>query len=146
MPLASKIPLVFIDSNILYPVRLADFVLSSVDDGLFEVCVSEDLLIEIERVLIDTKGLAIDKAKVFTRAVALNASSVAANTLYAKLAAELTGPDPADLLHLAAAIESGCDVVLTNDIRHFTKAVVPEGRGVPEILNPQTVWVGSARS
>ena len=44
----------FIDSNILYPIRLADLVLWSVDDGLFEV---EDLLNEIERVLIDTKGV-----------------------------------------------------------------------------------------
>lgn len=79
--------------------------LSSVDDGLFEVCVSEDLLNEIERVLIDTKGLAVDKAKAFTSAVASNAAHVAPNSQYLKLAAELTGPDPADLLHLAAAIE-----------------------------------------
>ena len=67
----------FIDSNILYPIRLADLVLSSVDDGLFEV---EDLLNEIERVLIDTKGLAVDKAKAFTRDVASNAAHVAPNS------------------------------------------------------------------
>ena len=111
--------------------------LSSVDDGLFEVCVSEDLLNEIERVLIDTKGLAAEKAKTFTVAVARNSAHLAPNTQYVKLASELTGPDPADLLHLAAAIECDCDVVLTNNIRHFTKAVVPEGRRVPEILTPE---------
>jgi predicted nucleic acid-binding protein len=140
-PSPSTIPLVFIDSNILYPIRLADLVLSSVDDGLFEVCVSEDLLNEIERVLIDTKGLAADKAQAFTRAVASNAAHVAPNSQYLKLAAELTGPDSADLLHLAAAIESCCDVVLTNNIRHFTKVTVPEGRRVPEILTPEQFFL-----
>ena len=76
-PLVSSIPLVFLDSSVLYPVRLADLVLSSVDDGLLEVCVSDDLLIEIERVLIEAKGLAAEKAKVFTNAVSLNAAHVA---------------------------------------------------------------------
>lgn len=89
-PLVSAIQLVFIDSNVLYPVTLADLVLSGVDDGLFEVCVSDDLLIEIERVLIETKGLAAEKAKVFTSAVSSDAAHVAPNALYADLAAELT--------------------------------------------------------
>jgi PIN domain len=97
------IPLVFIDSNVLYPVRVADLVLSSADDGLFEVCVSDDLLIEIERVLIEVKGLAPEKAKIFTKAVASNSAQVVSNAQYAELASLLTGPDPDHLLHLAAA-------------------------------------------
>jgi hypothetical protein len=76
MAAVSRIPLVFIDSNVLYPVRVADLVLSSADDGLFEVCVSENLLVEIERVLIEVKGLAPEKAKVFTQAVASNSAQV----------------------------------------------------------------------
>ena len=56
--------------------RLADLILSSVDDGLFELCVSDHLLAEIERVLIDHKGLPADKAKIFREAVEANASSV----------------------------------------------------------------------
>jgi hypothetical protein len=72
MAAVSATPLVFLDSNVLYPVRVADLVLSSADDGLFEVCVSDDLLIEIERVLIEVKGLAPEKAKIFTQAVASN--------------------------------------------------------------------------
>lgn len=134
--MVSSIPLVFLDSNVLYPVRLADLVLSSVDDGLLEVCVSDDPLIEIERVLIETKGLAAEKAKVFTNAVSSNAAHVAPKALYAELAAALTGPDPDDLLHLATAIQSGCDVLLTNNTRDFTKAVVPGGHRVPVVLTP----------
>jgi predicted nucleic acid-binding protein len=108
MTAVSIIPLVFIDSNVLYPVRVADLVLSSADDGLFEVCVSDDLLIEIERVLIEVKGLAAEKAKIFTKAVASNSAHVVANAQYIELASLLTGPDLDDLLHLAAAIEAGC--------------------------------------
>jgi predicted nucleic acid-binding protein len=48
---------VFVDTNVFYPVRLADLVLSSVGDGLFDLCVSDHLLDEIERVLIHDKGL-----------------------------------------------------------------------------------------
>ena len=43
----------FVDTNALYPVRLADLILSSIDDGLFELCVSDHLLDEVERVLVD---------------------------------------------------------------------------------------------
>jgi hypothetical protein len=82
----SRIPLVFIDSNVLYPVRVADLVLSSADDGLFEVCVSDDLLIEIERVLIEVKELATEKAKIFTQAVASNSAQVVSNAQYIELA------------------------------------------------------------
>ena len=136
MGAVTGIPLVFLDSNVLYPVRVADLVLSGVDDGLFEVCVSDDLLIEIERVLIKVKGLAPEKAKIFTKAVASNSAHLVANSHYAELASMLTGPDPDDLLHLAAAIEAGCDVVLTNNTDDFTKAKVPDGRRVPAVLTP----------
>jgi len=51
---------VFVDTNVLYPVRLADLVLSSVDDGLFDLCTSDHLLEEVERVLVNAKGLPVD--------------------------------------------------------------------------------------
>jgi hypothetical protein len=68
------IPLVFVDTNVFFPVRLADLVLSSVDDGLIELCVSDRLLDEIEYVLAHDKGLPADKARAFRDAVAANAS------------------------------------------------------------------------
>lgn len=61
-PVATRpIPLVFVDTNVFYPVRLADLVLSCVGDGLFDLCVSDPLLDEIERVLVDDKGLAEER-------------------------------------------------------------------------------------
>jgi hypothetical protein len=59
------IPLVFVDTNVLYPVRLADLVLSCAVDGLFDLCVSDDLLDEIERVLTASKGLRTEKVRTF---------------------------------------------------------------------------------
>jgi predicted nucleic acid-binding protein len=118
-------------------VRLADLVLSCVDDGLFEICLSEHLLSEIERVLIESKGISSEKANVFVAAVASNAAQVAAKAGYVELAGEFTGPDPDDLLHLAAAVQTGCDILLTNNYRDFTKAVVPERFVVPTILTPE---------
>jgi len=67
--MTSRIRLVLVDTNVLFPVRLADLVLSSAADGLFDLCVSDDLLDEIERVLVDRKGLEADKARVFREQV-----------------------------------------------------------------------------
>lgn len=86
--------------------------------------------------LIEVKGLAPEKAKIFTKAVASNSAQVVSTAQYTELASMLTGPDPDDLLHLAAAIEAGCDVLLTNNTDDFTKAIVPDGRHVPAILTP----------
>jgi predicted nucleic acid-binding protein len=98
--------------------------------------VSEDSLSEIERVLIDVKRLPDDKAKNFTKAVASNSAQVVSHAQSIELASLLTGTDPDDLLHLAASMEAGCDVVLTNNTDDFTKASVPDDRRVPAILTP----------
>lgn len=97
----------FVDTNVFYPVRLADLILSSVDDGLFELCVSDHLLAEIERVLIDHKGLSADKAKIFREAVEANALSVMRAGQYELFTEQLAGPDTDDMHHLAAAITGG---------------------------------------
>ena len=56
---------VMCDTNVFYPVSLADLVLSSAEYGLFELAWSLDLLAETERVLVETKGLAPHDARVF---------------------------------------------------------------------------------
>lgn len=124
-PVEQRIPLVFVDSNVFYPVRLADVVLSSVDDGLFDLCVSDHLLDEIERVLVAEKGLPADKAQVFRDAVQANAAVHVDEAQYAALRLQLLGPDPDDLWHLAAAIVAGADVIMTANVRDFVNAQVP---------------------
>ena len=97
-PAERTTPLVFVDTNVFYPVRLADLVLSCVDDGLLDLCVSDHLLNEIEHVLVERKGLSPAKAKIFRDAVASNATRTVLQADYEALAARLSGPDPYDLL------------------------------------------------
>ena len=134
--LDAHVPLVFVDTNALYPVRLADLILSSIDDGLFELCVSDHLLAEVERVLIDYTGLLADKAKIFRDAVEANAVKVMRAAEYEQLTDRLIGPDADDLFHLAAAIAGGADFIVTENTADFLKADVPDGVARPEIVTP----------
>lgn len=131
----------FVDTNALYPVRLADLILSSSDDGLFELCVSDHLLDEVERVLVDHKGLPADKAKIFRDAVEANAQSVIRPGQYEQLTAQLVGPDADDLHHLAAAITGGADFIITENTRDFLKAVIPADVTLPTIVSPDEFFV-----
>ena len=134
--LDAHVPLVFVDTNAFYPVRLADLILSSIDDGLFELCVSDHLLAEIERVLIDHKGLSADKAKIFRDAVEANALSVIRAEQYEPLTEQLAGPDTDDLHHLAAAITGGADFIITENTADFLTAHVPDEVTPPQIVTP----------
>lgn len=133
-------PRAFVDTNVFYPVRVADLVLSCVDDGLLDLCVSEHLLNEIERVLIEHKGLAAAKAKVFRDAVAANAIRTVRPADYEALAASLSGPDPDDLWHLAAAVAAGATVIVTENTTDFTRARVPTGFAMPRIATPDQLF------
>ena len=119
-------PLVFVDTNVFYPVRLADLVLSSVGDGLFDLCVSEPLLDEIERVLIDDKGLPEEKSAAFRAAVLASAATNVTASECKVVREQLDGPDPGDLWHLAAAIQARADHILTSNTGDFENAKVPE--------------------
>ena len=134
--LDAHVPLVFVDTNVFYPVRLADLILSSVDDGPFELCVSDHLLAEIERVLTHHKGLPADKAKIFREAVEANARSVMRAGQYELLTEQLAGPDTDDLHHLAAAITGGADFIITENTTDFLTAHVPDGVTPPAIVTP----------
>ena len=60
-----KSPRVFVDTNVLFPASLADLTLSASEYGLFELVYSDHLLTEIQRVLVDHKGLAPASAQRF---------------------------------------------------------------------------------
>ena len=138
--LDEHVPLVFVDTNVFYPVRLADLILSSVDDGLFELCVSDHLLDEVERVLVNTKRLPPEKAKIFRDAVEANAAQVMRKAQYNSLAQKLNGPDADDLYHIAAAIEAGADFIVTNNTRDFITTRIPDGTETPEIVTPDELF------
>ena len=48
--------LVFVDTNVWYPVVLADLVLRSVEIGLFDLAWTDESLPEVERVLVPVRG------------------------------------------------------------------------------------------
>lgn len=124
-PARRPIPLVFVDTNVLYPVRLADLVLSCAADGLFDLCVSDDLLDEVERVLITSKRLRPEKARTFRSAVEGVATVRVDRDHYGEIRQQLAGPDPDDLWHLAAAISADADSILTSNTADFEQATVP---------------------
>jgi hypothetical protein len=57
--------LVFVDTNVWYPVVLADLVLRSVEIGLFDLARTDESLTEVERVPVERKGLSAANAAVF---------------------------------------------------------------------------------
>ena len=54
--------LVFVDANVWYPVVLADLVLRSVEIGRFDLAWTDESLAEVERVLVERKGLTAQNA------------------------------------------------------------------------------------
>jgi len=130
------IPLIFVDMNVFYPVRLADLVLSCAADGHFDLCVSDHLLDEIERVLINDKGLAADKALTFRNAVHALARLHVTEQQYAPTQQQLAGPDPDDLWHLAAAVSAQADVILTSNTRDFERMEIPSSLPAVAVVRP----------
>jgi hypothetical protein len=53
---------VFVDTATLYPVSLADLVLRLAEFGMFDLVWSDHLLLEVERVLVEYKGLPVERA------------------------------------------------------------------------------------
>lgn len=133
---ARLIPLVFVDTNVFCPVRLADLVLSCVGDGLFDLCVSDPLLDEFERVLVNDKGLSTEKSAAFRAALLSSASTNVTAGDCEVVRDQLDGPDPDDLWHLAAAIHAQADVILTSNTSDFENAKIPESMFRISITKP----------
>ena len=130
------IPLVFVDTNVLYPVRLADLVLSRAVDGLFDLCVSDDLLDEVERVLTPSKGLLTEKARTFRSDVEAVATVRVDRDQYREIRDQLVGPDADDLWHLAAAMSAEADMILTSNTPDFDRATVPSTMSRIDVVTP----------
>ena len=64
-PTRHPLLLVFVDTNVWYPVVLADLVLRSVEIGLFDLAWTDESLTGVERVLVERKGLSAANAAVF---------------------------------------------------------------------------------
>ncbi len=126
---------VFVDTNVLYPASLADLTLSAAEYGLFELVYSDHLLQEVERVLVNHKGLAPGNAQRFIDEICQTfpTGRIKATT-YEGTVGSWTGPDDADLLHLAAAACSGAAVLVTNNTKDFERATPPVGVTKPTVM------------
>jgi hypothetical protein len=125
---------VFVDTNTLYPISVADLVLRLAEAGMFDLIWSDHLLAEVERVLVDRKGLSLEAASYFCDCVrrAFPDGRVAPE-LYLPLVASRTGPDPGDHVHSAAAVAGGATVVLSADRRGYPNSdIVPARRRDPD--------------
>lgn len=113
---------VFPDTNVLYPISVADLTLRLGDIGLHEVLWSEDLLTEVERVLVERKGLTSEQSAYFCECIreAFPEGEIV-RADYADLIATRTGPDPDDHVHSAAAVAGGATVLLSSDASGFPK-------------------------
>jgi hypothetical protein len=90
---------VFVDTNVLFPASLADLTLSTAEYGLFELVYSDHLLDEIQRVLVDQKGLAPANAQRFIDEIRKTfPDGRIASATYQSTAESWTGPDRADLI------------------------------------------------
>ena len=107
---------VFVDTATLYPVSLADLVLRLAEFGMFDLVWSDHLLWEVERVLVEYKGLAVERAVYFGDCIrrAFPAGRIAPEK-YLHLVASRAGPDPDDHVHSAAAVAGRATVVLSGD-------------------------------
>ena len=130
-----KSPRVFVDTNVLFPASLADLTLSSAEYGLFELVYSDHLLEEIQRVLVDNKGLAPANAQRFIDEICQTFPTGRINaSAYENTADSWTGPDDADLMHLAAAACGGAVVLVTNNTKDFEPAIPPAGVSKPTVM------------
>jgi hypothetical protein len=110
---------VFLDTNVLYPISIADLLLRLGDVALHAIVWSEDLLTEVKRVLVEDKGLTSAQAAYFCRCVREEfADDEVRREDYEHLVDTMTGKDPGDHAHAAAA-RVAATVLLTFNVDDF---------------------------
>jgi hypothetical protein len=123
-----------VDTATLYPVSLADLVLRLAELAMFELVWSDHLLAEVERVLVEYKGLGVGQAAYFCDCIrrAFPEGRIPTED-YLPLVASRTGPDPGDHVHSAAAVAGAATVVLSPDRRGYPSAdIAPARRRNPD--------------
>jgi len=102
--------------------------------GLFDLVWSEHLLSEVERVLVESKHLAAERAVYFCDCIrrAFPEGQVLPGD-YLPLVASRTGPDPEDHVHSAAAVAGSATVILSADKKGVpSRDIAPARRRDPD--------------
>ncbi|MCP4306362.1 MAG: PIN domain-containing protein [bacterium] len=129
---------VYPDTNVLYPISVADLTLRLGDIFIHEVVWSADLLDEVDRVLVDYKGLTADQAAYFCDCIrSAFPDGYISKSDYEHLISSRTGPDPDDYVHSAAVASGAATVLLTSNTDDFPTADLGDARR----LTPDTYFI-----
>lgn len=111
---------VFVDSNVWYPIRVADLILRTVEFQLIDLAWSAEALAELTRVLIHVKGLKPESVENFVEAIRSTApSGRIIPRSYRHLIERMQGPDVDDHIFSAAVRGGSVDVLLTENVIDF---------------------------
>lgn len=105
--------------------------LSCVGDGLFDLCVSDQLLDEIERVLIDEKGLSREKARTFRSAVLASAATIVTTVQCDSIRDQLDGPE-----HSRDSPRAGAATPMLRSRRNFELSTRNAGLRLVPLVDP----------
>jgi hypothetical protein len=129
---------VFPDTNVLFSVRLINLIMRTHEARIIDVVWSDDLMIELRRIFVERRQMSEAKADhVVDQVRRWSPSGRIARAMYADLVPRMTGPDPTDHVHSAAARAGRVDVLLTNNIRDFPRRDI--GRSC-QALTPATFF------
>jgi predicted nucleic acid-binding protein len=113
-------PRILPDTNVLFPFSLMDLFLALAEDFVIDLVLSDRLLDEWERVIVRGQRRAPESAKKIADIIRVEfAASIVPAGSYQRLLDQLTGPDPDDLHHIAAAVQGRADTIVTSNIRDF---------------------------
>ena len=114
---------VVLDANVLFSFTLRDTLLRAAEQGLFQPHWSREILAEARRNLVATRHVSDEQAAGLFDAMA-DAFPSAMVSGYEPLIAGMMN-DPKDRHVVAAAVKSGAQVIVTNNLRDFCE--LPDG-------------------
>ena len=116
---------VFPDTNMLFPMSVMDVILTLDRVDAHRFVWSETLLAEWRRVVLRTRPDSTTRVDSLTAAIrAAFAATRVPEEDFMHLVPELSGPDPNDIVHMAAAIAGRATVLVTNNLPDFPAPVL----------------------
>jgi predicted nucleic acid-binding protein len=111
---------VFVDTSVLFPFSVMDLFLALSEDGVHQVLWTDELLEEWERVIVREQRRTPETARSVTAAIReFFADCRILPESYAHLVDQMTGNDPDDHVHMAAAVAAGVDTLVTANRADF---------------------------
>lgn len=114
---------VVLDSCVLVQAPVRDILLRLYERGLFSGRWSDEIMEEVRRALITKIGRSAEQADYLVRELREHFPDAWVDPEYRGLIPEMTN-DAKDRHVLAAAVQAGCEVIVTYNLRHFPRKVL----------------------